>query len=254
MHNAAFGATGIDAVYLPLPARTADDFVTFARALGVKGASITIPHKVALFDRVDEVDGVARRVGAINTVRAIGGRWAGTNTDVEGFLKPLAERATLEGLRASVLGSGGAARAVAVALTSSGCRVRIHGRSREHAERAAAVTSADVGAYPPERGSWDLLVNCTPVGMYPHVDETPIDAAELTGQYVYDLIYNPTVTRLLREAARAGCQTIGGLEMLVAQAREQFHWWTGVDPPAEVMREAAAKRLAEFMRDEDYVV
>ena len=116
------------------------------------------------------------------------------------------------------------------------------------------VTSAEVGPYPPERGSWDLLVNCTPVGMYPHVDETPVDAADLTGRYVYDLVYNPTGTRLLRDAARAGCQTIGGLEMLVAQAQEQFYWWTGVRPPAGVMREAALKRLAEFMGDENYVI
>ena len=111
-----------------------------------------------------------------------------------------------------------------------------------------------LGYRPPERGSWDLLVNCTPVGMYPNVDETPIDAADLTGRYVYDLIYNPTSTTLLRDAARAGCQTIGGLEMLVAQAQEQFYWWTGVRAPAGVMREAALKRLAEFMGNENYVV
>ena len=98
------------------------------------------------------------------------------------------------------------------------------------------------------------MVNCTPVGMHPNVDETPIDAADLSGRCVYDLVYNPTGTRLLRDAARAGCQTIGGLEMLVAQAHEQFHWWTGVRPPAGVMREAALKQLAEFMRHENYVV
>jgi len=253
MHNAAFAATGIDGVYLPLPAVSADDFVTFGRALGVKGASVTIPHKVTLFDCVDEIDAVAGRIGAINTIRVIDGRWIGGNTDVEGFLRPLVERFELKGLNASILGSGGAARAVAVALSSSGCRVRVHGRNRGHAEEMGAITSAEVGPYPPERGSWDLLVNCTPVGMYPRADETPIDAADLTGRYVYDLVYNPTGTRLLRDAARAGCETIGGLEMLVAQAQEQFHWWTSVRPPAGIMRQAALKRLAEFMRDENYV-
>jgi 3-dehydroquinate dehydratase / shikimate dehydrogenase len=253
MHNATFAATRIDAVYLPLPAVSADDFLTFARAIGVKGVSVTIPHKITLFDRVDEIDAVARRIGAINTIRVTDGRWLGSNTDVEGFLQPLVTRVELNGLRASILGSGGAARAVAVALSSSGCRVRVHARNRQHAEEAAAVTSAEVGPYPPERGSWDLLVNCTPVGMYPRIDESPVDAADLTGTYVYDLVYNPTGTRLLRDAARAGCQTIGGLEMLVAQAHEQFYWWTGVHPPAGVMREAALKRLAEFIRDENYV-
>jgi shikimate dehydrogenase len=184
----------------------------------------------------------------------MGDRWLGGNTDVDGFLAPLANRVALKGLNASILGSGGAARAVAVALGSSGCRVRIHARNRRQAEEVAVITSADVGPYPPERGSWDLLINCTPVGMYPNVDATPIDAADLTGRIVYDLVYNPTDTRLLREAARAGCETIGGLEMLVAQAEEQFAWWTGVRPPAGVMQEAALKRLAEFMRHENYVV
>jgi len=254
MHNATFTATRLDGVYLPLPAVSADDFLTFGRALGVKGVSVTIPHKITLFERADEVDAVARRIGAINTIRVIDGRWVGGNTDVQGFLHPLVERVNLKGLKASILGSGGAARAVAVALSSSGCRVRVHARNRLHAVEMGVVTSTEVGPYPPERGSWDLLVNCTPVGMFPNVDVTPIAAADLTGRYVYDLVYNPTGTRLLREAARAGCQTIGGLEMLVAQAQEQFYWWTGVRPPAGVMREAALKRLAEFMRDEDYVV
>ena len=110
------------------------------------------------------------------------------------------------------------------------------------------TASAASGTMPPPAGSWDVLVNCTPVGMYPKVDETPIDASLLTGRHVYDLIYNPTTTRLMREAAKKGCSTIGGLEMLVAQAYEQFEWWTGTRPPAGVMREAALKRLAEFMR------
>jgi shikimate 5-dehydrogenase len=106
----------------------------------------------------------------------------------------------------------------------------------------------------PEAGSWDLLVNCTPVGMYPRVEDTPLRAGALTGRCVYDLVYNPLVTKLLEEAKAAGCETIGGLEMLVAQAQEQFRWWTGERPAAEVMRAAAVRSLAEFTRDEDHVV
>jgi shikimate 5-dehydrogenase len=132
--------------------------------------------------------------------------------------------------------------------------VRVHGRNREQAERVARIAGGEVGPYPPERGSWDLLVNCTPVGMYPHVDDTPVAAGHLTGRYVYDLVYNPTHTRLLREAGEAGCETIGGLEMLVAQAHEQFRWWTGMRPPAGVMHAAAMKRLVEFEPDENHVV
>jgi len=254
MHNAAFRSLHMDAVYLPLPSPDADDVIAFGRAIGLKGASVTIPHKVSLFDRVDEVYAVARRIGAINTIRAVDGRWLGGNTDAQGFLEALQGRVPIRGLRASVLGAGGAARAVIVALASSGCAVTLHARRREQAEELAVLTPAVIGPWPPEPESWDLLINCTPIGMYPDVDATPIPSEQLTGRYVYDLVYNPTETRLMREAARAGCQTIGGLDMLVAQAHEQFQWWTGSKAPAGVMREAAARRLAEFACDENYVV
>src|SRR5471032_3277489 len=254
MHNAAFRAARVDAVYLPFPAVDAADFTKFGRAIGISGASVTIPLKVTMFDAVDEVYAVARRIGAINTIRNEKGRWIAGNTDASGFLEPLQERISLKGLRASVLGAGGAARAVTVALASSGCSVKLHARSRLQAEETAMLTSVEVGPWPPEPGSWDLLINCTPIGMYPHVDESPIAADQLTGRYVYDLVYNPAITRLLRDAASKGCQMIGGLEMLVAQAREQFQWWVGTKPQAGVMREAALKRLAEFARDENYLV
>ena len=254
MHNAAFRAARLDAVYLPFPAASAKDFHTFGRALGISGASVTIPLKVALFDHVDEVDPVARRIGAINTVRVADNRWVGGNTDAVGFLEPLQARLSLTGLRASVLGAGGAARAVTVALAASGCAVRLHARSRQQAEAVALLTPVEIGPWPPEPGSWDLLINTTPVGMSPRVDETPIPKEQLTGRFVYDLIYNPLMTRLLRDAAAAGCQTIGGLEMLVAQAREQFQWWTGTRPHAGVMREAALERLSESARDENHLV
>ena len=254
MHNAAFRAARVDAVYLPLPAVSAADFATFGRALRIRGASVTIPLKVALFDRVDEVYSVARRIGAINTIRVENGRWIGGNTDASGFLEPLQERVSLSGLRASVLGAGGAARAVTVALASSGCSVRLHARNRQQAEETAMLAPVALGSWPPEPDSWDLLINCTPVGMYPRVDETPVPAEQLTGRYVYDLVYNPSVTRLLSDAAARGCQTIGGLDMLVAQAREQFQWWIGTKPRAGVMREAALKRLAECARDENHLV
>jgi 3-dehydroquinate dehydratase/shikimate dehydrogenase len=254
MHNAAFRAVRIDAVYLPLPAASAADFHAFGRAIGIAGASVTIPFKVTLCELVDEVYAVARRIGAINTVRVVDGRWIGRNTDANGFLEPLKERVELAGKRIAVLGAGGAARAVLVALGSGGASVRLHARNRSQAQQVAVLTSAEVGPWPPEPGSWDVLVNCTPIGTFPKMDETPVPADRLTGRYVYDLVYNPAMTRLLREAAAAGCQTIGGLEMLVAQAREQFIWWTGTKPAPGVMREAALKRLAEFARDETYII
>jgi 3-dehydroquinate dehydratase / shikimate dehydrogenase len=254
MHNAAFAADDLNAVYLPFPTTDVDDFVTFARAIELRGASVTIPFKVSLFDRMDEVYAVARRIGAINTIRVLDGKWIGGNTDASGFLTPLKDRVPLRGARVAVLGAGGSARAVVAALTSSQAQVTVHARNLLRAQDLATAASCESAPMPPEPGSWDLLVNCTPCGMHPHVDETPIDADLLTGRCVYDLVYNPTSTRLLREAKTAGCQTIGGLEMLVAQAMEQYEWWTGRKPAAGVMREAALRRLAEFMRYENYVV
>jgi shikimate dehydrogenase len=254
MHNAAFRAIRVDAVYVPLPAIDAADFVAFGKAIGVSGASVTIPHKVTILDHLDEIYSVARRIGAVNTISVENGRWIGGNTDAAGFLEPLRGRLALKGIRASVLGAGGAARAIAVALASSGAAVRVHARSAGQAKSVAMRASGEIGPWPPEPDSWDLLVNSTPVGQYPNVDQTPVPRAALTGQWVYDVIYNPSPTRLMREAAEMGCQTIGGLEMLVAQAHEQFEWWTSRRAPAGVMREAALKRLAEFSRHENYVV
>ncbi|MQA30160.1 MAG: shikimate dehydrogenase [Luteitalea sp.] len=255
MHNAAFRAAEIDAVYLPLPTVDPQDFITFGGAMNVKGASVTIPHKVSLLERLDHADPVSRSVGAVNTVRVREGRWDGRNTDVAGFLSPLQERGIgVRGIRAAIVGAGGAARAVAVALASEGAQLTVHARDRDRAGDVAALGSARVGEWPPPPGSWDLLVNCTPVGMHPDVGAMPVPAAALTGRFVYDLIYNPSVTTLLQHAAVAGCETIGGLDMLVAQAREQFHWWTAVRPSADVMRGAAVKRLSEFSNDANHVI
>jgi shikimate 5-dehydrogenase len=124
--------------------------------------------------------------------------------------------------------------------------VTVHGRDASRAARVGTAAACQTGEYPPPAGSWDLLVNCTPVGMHPEVDATPIDRALLTGNLVYDLIYNPGETRLLREARQAGCAVIGGLDMLVAQAALQFEWWTGVRPSRTLLRAAALDRLAEF--------
>lgn len=242
MHNAAFRACGIDAVYLPLEASDAQDFLTFAAEMGIEGASVTAPFKQALLHSA-QLDAVSTEVGALNTLRRRDGRWEGRNTDVEGFLSPLRET-DLRGARAAVLGTGGAARSVVAGLLDAGAEVTVYGRNRERAATAAAVAAgaaSRVGV--PPRGSWDLLVNTTPVGTAPEAQATPIAAEHLGGGLVYDLVYNPARTRLMREAEEAGCRTIGGLEMLVAQAVLQFEWWTGRPAPVSLMRESARARL-----------
>lgn len=247
MHNAAFAAAGVDGVYLAFPAVDVDDFIGFARAFRVAGASVTIPYKVAIGAHAASVDPLARRVGAINTIRATAAGWEGRNTDVGGFLRPLHERGVpLTGARVAVAGAGGSARAVIAALTGAGAAVTVHARDAAKARAAADGAAASVGGWPVPAGSWDLLVNCTPLGMYPRVAASPVAGDALTGDTVYDLVYNPLETQLLRDASRAGCATIGGLDMLVAQAQDQFEWWTGTRPDAGVMRAAALAQLAEF--------
>jgi 3-dehydroquinate dehydratase / shikimate dehydrogenase len=238
MHNAAFRAAGADAVYLPLVASSAEDFTMFATALDVRGASITIPYKVDLFQRADDVDDLSRKAGAVNTYRRNGEHWEARNTDVSGFLAPLNGRIDLRRARAAILGTGGAARAVAVALESAGSAVRVYGRNQSKADVVARIVGGAGAVLPVTPGSWDLLVNTTPVGMFPNIEDTPF-AGPFDGKVVYDLVYNPAETRLLKAAAAAGCEVIGGLDMLVAQAEDQSGWWLGRRPPAGLMREAA---------------
>ena len=240
MHNAGFEAAGLDAVYVPFEATGADDLMTLADALGVAGLSVTAPFKESILDHVGNVDALGRQVGAVNTVRADPEGWVGLNTDVPGFLAPLDARGDVCGVRSTVLGAGGSARAVAVALASRGSAVTVCARRPERAAVVARLAGGTVGTLPPRPGSWDLLVNTTPVGTAPGMTATPVPAESLCGgRTVYDLVYNPGRTRLLREAAAAGCETIGGLDMLVAQAVRQFEWWSGSRPSDELFRTAA---------------
>jgi 3-dehydroquinate dehydratase / shikimate dehydrogenase len=246
MHNAAFQAAGIDAVYVPLPVHDFADFVSFADSVGIDGVSVTIPFKVAALRTAATSDALTQRVGAANTLRKREGRWEATNTDVEGFLHPLGSLwgESLDGVRASVLGAGGAARAVIVALASKGARVTVHSRRPEQAQELATVFNVVSGAYPPDPGAWDLLVNCTPLGGATHLSESPMPADRLAGRLVYDLTYGAAEAPLLRDARAAGVATVDGLAMLVAQAERQFEWWIGRKPEPGLMEEAARRRLA----------
>lgn len=239
MHNAGFDALGLNAVYVPLEARDAEDFVRFARQTGLRGASITAPFKVSLLPYFDEIAPLARRVGAVNTLVVRDGRWVGANTDVDGFLAPLAGRIELAGARCAVLGAGGAARAVAVALVDRGATVAVSGRRLERARAIAEAAGCGVGEFPPRAGSWDVLVNATPAGSGAEPVD-PMDGVPLDGTLVYDLVYAPRETPLLRRAAASGCATIGGIEMLIAQAERQFELFTGHRPPAGLFEEATA--------------
>jgi 3-dehydroquinate dehydratase / shikimate dehydrogenase len=241
MHNAGFAALGLNAVYVPLETRDLTGLRAFAEQVGLAGASVTIPFKQDVMPLVDEVAPTAAAAGAVNTLAVRDGRWIGTNTDADGFIEPLKKHLTsgMTGMRAAVLGAGGAARAVGLALRREGARVTICARRVEAARRAANAIGAQAGEWPAPPGSWDVLVNATPVGSRA-VSGTPYDGP-FDGRIVYDLVYDPDPTAMMTAARDAGIEVVGGIEMLVAQAERQFEIWTGQRPPAGLFREAAAQ-------------
>jgi 3-dehydroquinate dehydratase/shikimate dehydrogenase len=239
MHNAGFAALGLNAVYVPIESRDLDGARGLADLVGLRGASVTIPFKSDVMPLLDEVAPTAAAAGAVNTIAIRDGRWIGMNTDADGFLEPLRKRMpALSGVRAVILGAGGAARGVGLALRREGARVAIAARRPEAARTVAHAVGADVAAWPPAPGSWDLLVNATPVGSAAQPGAAPFEGP-FDGTLVYDLVYDPDPTDLMRASADAGCAAIGGLEMLVAQAERQFEIWTGQRPPSGLFTDAA---------------
>ena len=247
MHNAAIAAEGVDGVYLPLEVTNLGAFMkrmvhprTRELDWNLRGLSVTAPHKSNVIEFLDEVDPVAREIGAVNTVIVEDDGLRGYNTDVDGLIEPLRERlGSLKDLRVAVIGAGGAARAAVWALGRDGARVTLFARSPIKAK----TMSEDFGVFCEPLGSasfasYDVVVNATP--------QSPAVAEQLAGAgLVYDLIYNPIETEFLKQGRAAGCQTLGGLPMLVAQARRQFQLWTGKEPSSNLMHDAAAAALRQ---------
>jgi shikimate dehydrogenase len=260
MHNAAFKALGLDYVYIPFKVKSLElkKAAEGIRGLNFRGMNVTIPHKVAVMQFLDRIDPLAEKIGAVNTIVNDGGILTGYNTDATGFLQTLHDR-NVEPAEKKVLllGAGGAARAISHILTREKAQLTILNRKQElsWAEDLAARLSrnykADIkaGELTNENlkkaiNAADLLVNATSLGMSPDVDETPVPAELLHANLtVFDIIYNPLPTRLLREAAAAGAKTIDGLEMLVRQGAASFEIWTKIKPPVDVMRQAVLSLL-----------
>jgi shikimate dehydrogenase len=252
--QAAFDALGLDMRYelWPTPAAGVPERIAGLRASEMLGANVTVPHKQLAFDLVDSASALAREAGAVNTIVKQGDVLHGENTDVAGFLFPLRSRDLDPAqMRVVVLGAGGAARAVLVALRLAGCRsITVANRTVERAEDLArelggplVPAALDAGLMPWLREA-DLLVNATSIGW--RGEDLPLDAALLDllppGALVYDLTYR--ATPLLRVAASRGCRTLDGLEMLVAQGAESFRLWTGQEAPFQVMLDAARAAAA----------
>ncbi len=261
MHNAAIKALGLDLVYVAFHVKPEmlKQAIEGFRALGIAGINVTIPHKVAAMQWLDEVDPVARAIGAINTIKYEGGKLSGRNTDADGAARAMmAAGVALKGSKAAMLGAGGAARAVGFALAREGASVRIVYR-REDASMAADLARDIRGIFP--SASIDtvlmdnagigeacrdstILVNATPIGMHPRSDETLVDPTFLHGRLcVFDVVYNPLETRLVKDARKAGCKVVLGIDMLIYQGAMALEWWTGKDAPVDIMKRAALDRL-----------
>ena len=253
MHNAAFRAAGINGVYLPFEVRDVKTF--FHRMVhprsreldwNLRGLSVTAPHKSAVLECLDWIEPDAKEIGAVNTVVIDGDKLRGFNTDAAGFIEPLLNIFdSFSGLHVAVIGAGGAARAATWALLKHDAVVTLFARDVARARALGQVFDVSYQSLSSASfAEYDIVVNATPLGSGELIDQVPATAEQLAGAgCVYDLVYNPIETRLLKEACKASCKTVRGLEMLVAQAKNQFELWTGQSPDSTVMYDSAAAAL-----------
>jgi 3-dehydroquinate dehydratase / shikimate dehydrogenase len=245
LQNAGFQARKVDAVFLPFLVRDLRDFLLAVENFKISGFAITIPHKQSILRHLDGCDPVAEAIGAVNTVVVRGnGKLYGYNTDYVGVLRALERRIPLHGSRVLIFGAGGSARAVAFALAHAGAVVCVCARR----PKQAAILARSVGGQSIPRAHlrtefFDAIVNTTPVGMYPHPNESPLEARELNCHLLFDLIYRPRVTKLMQLAARRDIETVSGLDMFIAQGTAQWEIWMGQRAPVEPMRRAVLNAL-----------
>jgi 3-dehydroquinate dehydratase/shikimate dehydrogenase len=234
LHNPLFRKAGQNAVYCRFKVVSIDAFMSRIVPL-LSGFSVTLPHKQEVIRYLHRLDARARAIGAVNTVIRRGGKLFGTNTDAPGALDALEKVAKVKGKRVLILGAGGAARAIAYEAKTRGAMVSMANRTGVRARRMAR----DIGGTMVEWGSrtdFDILINATSVGMAPHTDQTPIPKSILKKKIVFDAVYNPPVTKLLREAKSVGAKTISGIEMYLNQAALQSELYTGIKPSTQFMR------------------
>lgn len=255
IHNAAFQALGMNKVYVPFRVRAEDleDFLSYNRQLSVKGLSVTIPHKEAVLPYLERTDAAVDHIGAANTIVYDGFDKSGHNTDheaaVDSIVKGLRRGEELDlftGRNALVLGAGGVARAVVYALQSRGVTVVIASRTLKRAEQLAKeFRSRAVPWHARHSISCDILVNCTPVGMHPNVNNCPIQEDYLSrSMIVFDMVYNPEQTLLIKQAREKECLVVTGVDMFIRQAAYQFELFTGQEAPEDVIRQALMNEIS----------
>lgn len=245
MHNRAFEVLALNKVYVPFAVADPVAALRGFKTLGIRGVSVTIPHKEAIVPYLDSIDPLAARIGAVNTLVFEEGRVHGLNTDWLGANRALTQEMELAGSRILILGAGGSARALGFGFQEAGASVILASRTPERGRRLAEELGCPWHDLRQLKGvSADALVNATSVGMAPKVEESPVAGLDLAAfRVVMDIVYAPLATRLLREASQVGCRVIDGLEMLLFQGASQFETWTGQAAPLSEMRQELHARV-----------
>ena len=247
MHNTAFDHIGYNAVYLAFAVKDLASAVSGIRALGIRGASVTIPHKIKVMDHLDDIDPMAEKIGAVNTIVNRNGHLYGYNSDCLGAMGALNEKTVIKGKKVIMAGAGGAARAIGFGIVAQGGQLTILNQIKEEGEKLAK----DLGVvYHPlsdyKKHSCDIFINATPAGMTPDTDSMPVTPDFLNkNMVVMDIVYNPLKTRLLLEAETFGCTVVDGLSMFVYQGVSQFESWTGEKAPVALMRDVVWRALTK---------
>lgn len=263
IHNAAFGASKLDCVFLAFKVKPEDvgKAIEGMRALGIQGLNVTMPHKAAVISFLDEIDSTARVLNAVNTIHSKNGRLFGFNTDGLGALEALRKNGVeLKNKKVMLLGAGGAARAIAFTLVQECGNLVILNRSPKSAEELASLlkTTLERKVFADQLSpkvikanllDTDVLINATSIGMKPHDNQTPVSAEWLNPNLtVMDIVYNPVKTRLAKDADAAGAKVVNGVEMLIYQGAASFELWTGRKAPVDVMRKAAISHLQKVQK------
>lgn len=247
MHNCAFRQLGYNGVYVAMRVQDIEAALAAIRCLSIRGVSITVPHKTTVMPFLDHIDPMAAAIGAVNTIVNQDGCLHGYNTDARAALWALKEMVSLAGRKVAVLGAGGAARAVGFGLAAEKTPMVIVNRTPSRGRDLAEKLGADFQTVDTFRPSDDtILINTTPVGMWPHVDAMPLPVERLhPGMMVMDIIYNPMRSRLLNEAAAIGCRVLNGIPMFVYQGALQFKLWTAQEPPLAAMMQVVHDALGQ---------
>ena len=252
IHNAGIKKLELNYDYLAFKVENVKESIIKLKKENFVGYSVTIPHKIEVMKYLDEIDPNAKKIGAVNTIVNKNGKLIGYNTDCDGAINPLKEITKLNGKNIYLIGAGGAARAIVCGLTQERANVTIFNRTIEHAQKLAKEFNCKAKELTEFDSNCEIIINTTPVGMWPNINEMPIDATVLKKEMiVFDTVYNPLETKLIKSAKNKGCTTILGVEMFLNQAYAQFELFFHASPPKEHMREVLLNELKKRQKEQN---